>query len=173
MKKIYLREICLEDEGLIINLKKEIESYDNDFEGFSILKDMNDFNCLYKKLEANKCPSDINYSPQITFLAFNEEDKLIGISNIRTKLIGELINYGGNVGYIVRPSERKKGYGSKILKESLEILKKYGLKEVVLGCRIDNIASSKVIENNGGIFSNNYYEKKNNKTFKKYIKKIM
>ena len=52
----------------------------------------------------------------------------------------------------IRLSERKKGYGTKILSFALEEFKKMGFKEVFGQSSKGNIASSKVIENNGGIF---------------------
>lgn len=169
---IYLRKITFDDKEIIEDLKKEIENYDSDFEGFSILSTMTDYTEFYQKLIANETPTNKAYSPQFTYLAFNENNELVGISVLRSKLKGELTNYGGNVGYLVRPSERKKGYGSKILKESLIILKeKYNVNFVVLGCRMDNIASIKVIENNGGIYCNDFLEKNGN-IYRRYTKKL-
>lgn len=165
-----LRKITDNDKDIIVDLKKEIENYDNDFEGFSILKNMEDFYSFYLKLIDNENPSNENYSPQYTYLAF-EDNELVGVVVLRTQLKGDLVNYGGNVGFLVRPSKRQKGYGTLLLKEALSILKNnYHLDYVVLGCRVDNIASSKVIENNGAIYVSDYFEVKNGLTFKKYEK---
>ena len=120
---IYLRKINYNDKEIIEDLKTEIEEYDNNFEGFSILKTLNYYNEFYDKLISNEKPINNNYSPQVTYLAFNQDNHLIGVAVLRTELKGELINYGGNVGYLVRPSERNKGYGKRILRESLNLLK--------------------------------------------------
>jgi len=171
--KISLRKITSDDKKNIEDLKQEIQNYDGDYEGFSILSNLQDYSEFYKMVISNEKPVNINYSPQFTYLAFDENNNLVGVTVLRTELKGELVNYGGNVGYLVRPSKRRRGYGSKILEESLKILKeKYNVDFVVLGCRIDNIGSSKVIENNGGIYSNNFFEEKNGKMFKKYTKKL-
>ena len=58
----------------------------------------------------------------------------------------------GNIGYGVRPNERNKGYGSKILELLLEKCEKRGMKEVCVSCGKGNIASQKIIVNHGGIF---------------------
>ena len=148
---IYLKKISLEDKEIVEKLKKEIEDYDGNFEGFSILKTLDNYDEFYNRLVMNETPINVDYSPQFTYLAFNQDDYLIGVAVLRTELKGELFNYGGNVGYLVRPGERKKGYGSEILKESLILLKeKYNVNFVVLGCNKNNIGSSKVIINNGG-----------------------
>lgn len=171
MMYVLLRKVTYDDKRIIEDLKKEIESYDCDFEGFSILSNMSDYSSFYEKLIANESPVNENYSPQFTYLAFDKDNYLIGVSVLRTELKGELVNYGGNVGYLVRPSKRKQGYGSKILEGSLKLLKeKYNVNFVVLGCRVDNIGSSKVIENNGAVYSNDFFEQKNGMTFKKYTK---
>lgn len=132
---------------------------------------MEDFESLFK-LISNENPTNKDYSPQYTYLVFDNQE-LIGVAVLRTELKGNLVNYGGNVGYIVRPSKRRKGYGTLLLKEALNILKnQYNLNDVVLGCRNNNIGSSKVIENNGAIFVNEYFEESNGLTFNKYTKKL-
>ena len=52
----------------------------------------------------------------------------------------------GDIGYSVCPSERRKGYATKMLKYALEVCKELGMKSVILGCYKSNIASSKTIK---------------------------
>ena len=163
----------MEDKEIVEKLKKEIEDYDGNFEGFSILKTLDNYDEFYNRLVMNETPINVDYSPQFTYLAFNQDDYLIGVAVLRTELKGELFNYGGNVGYLVRPGERKKGYGSEILKESLILLKeKYNVNFVVLGCNKNNIGSSKVIENNGGVYSNDFFEIRDEQVYKKYTRNL-
>jgi len=56
----------------------------------------------------------------------------------------------GIIGYYIRPSQRRKGYGSLILALSLDKAKQLGLKKVLVTCNDDNVASIKIIERNGG-----------------------
>ncbi|MBZ9623659.1 GNAT family N-acetyltransferase [Clostridium sp. FP2] len=89
------------------------------------------------------------------FLAIREEDnKLIGMINIRHTLNDYLFNYGGHIGYSVRKIERKKGYAKEMLKIALEECRKLGMKKVLLTCDADNIASVRTIKSCGGIFEN-------------------
>jgi predicted acetyltransferase len=83
-----------------------------------------------------------------------DNDKFIGHTNIRHELTKKLKNYGGNIGYYIRPSERKKGYGTKILELALKKAKKIGLNKVLITCSDNNIASQKIIEKNGGKLRN-------------------
>ena len=61
------------------------------------------------------------------------------------------IKWSGNFYYKIRLSERKKGYGTKILSLALEEFKKMGFKEIYGQSSKGNVGSAKVIENNGGI----------------------
>lgn len=97
-----------------------------------------------------------------------DDGKLIGIVILRHTLKGMLIYHAGNIGYLIRPDERKKGYGKILLKLTLEKAKEIGLKKVLVTCRTDNISSAKVIESNGGIYENDYYDESLGKTFKRY-----
>lgn len=89
------------------------------------------------------------------FLAIREEDnKLVGMINIRHALNEYLHNYGGHIGYSVRRAERRKGYAKVMLKFALEECRKLEIKKVLLTCDADNIASAKTIKSSGGIFEN-------------------
>lgn len=63
-----------------------------------------------------------------------------------------LIEVGGHIGYGIRPSERGKWYATEMLRLTLLEAKKLWLEKVLITCHDDNIASAKVIENNGGVF---------------------
>ena len=78
------------------------------------------------------------------------DDKLIGRGDLRHQLNDFLAVMGGHIGYDVRPSERRKGYGSLILQLTLEKARAIGLDKVFLTCDADNIASARIIEKHGG-----------------------
>jgi predicted acetyltransferase len=78
--------------------------------------------------------------------------RILGRISVRHRLNANLEIEGGHIGYDVRPSERRKGYGTLMLKLGLEKARKLGLKRVLITCDTDNIASAKIIEKNGGIF---------------------
>jgi len=90
-----------------------------------------------------------NRVPATTFWLI-DNNKFIGHTNLRHKLNDYLKKEGGNIGYYIRPSERSKGYGTKILELVLVEAKKIGLKKALVTCDQSNIASQKVIEKNGG-----------------------
>lgn len=92
-----------------------------------------------------------HYVPSYDYFAVDEE-KFIGVIHIRVRLTENLLKYGGHIGYGVNPKYWNLGYGKEILKLGLEKAKNLILEEnILITCDDDNIASSKIIESNGGI----------------------
>jgi predicted acetyltransferase len=86
------------------------------------------------------------------FFSVRESDnKIIGIIDIRHYLNDFLSKYGGHIGYAVRPSERRKGYATEMLRLALGYCRNLGLDKVMLGCYKDNLPSVRTIEKCGGI----------------------
>ncbi len=83
---------------------------------------------------------------------FLEDNNIIyGVVNIRHELNDYLRMYGGNIGYSIRPKNRRQGYGSIMLSKALEICKNLGLEKALVTCYKTNLGSAGVIKNNGGI----------------------
>ena len=79
---------------------------------------------------------------------------IVGIIAIRHYLNKSLLIRGGHIGYGVRPSERRKGYATKMLALALEECKKLGVKKALVTCDKDNIGSARTIQKNGGVLEN-------------------
>lgn len=80
--------------------------------------------------------------------------KFLGWLNLRHRLTKALREVGGHIGYAIRPSERKKKYGTKILELALPKAKTLGITKALITCDEDNIGSAKIIEKNGGVLEN-------------------
>ena len=89
--------------------------------------------------------------PQSEFwLVDSSAGVVLGVIHFRHALTPRLEAVGGHIGYVIRPTERGKGYGKRILALLLLRLKAAGWGRVLLTCDVDNIASARVIEANGG-----------------------
>jgi predicted acetyltransferase len=86
-----------------------------------------------------------------------DNDEYIGRLSVRHELNDFLFRIGGHIGYEIRPSKRRRGYGYKILFLGLEKARELGFRRVLLTCDEDNIGSKKIIERNGGVFENATY----------------
>jgi predicted acetyltransferase len=94
--------------------------------------------------------------------------RLIGRSSIRHDLTADLAHEGGHVGYDIRPAERMKGYGTLILRQTLEEARRLGIARVLLTCDTDNVASVKIIEKNGGRLQDQAVSKRSGKLISRY-----
>jgi predicted acetyltransferase len=91
--------------------------------------------------------------PASEFWLIND-DQFIGRLSLRHELNENLLKMGGHIGYEIRPSKRRQGYGTQILRLGLEKAKQIGLHRVLVTCDEKNIGSKKIIEHNGGKFEN-------------------
>lgn len=92
-----------------------------------------------------------------TFLGVRESDgRIVGMIDIRHTLNDFLRNYGGNIGYGVRPTERRKGYATQMLRLALDYCRGLGLDRVMLACDKNNPASRLTIEKCGGVLDREF-----------------
>ncbi|MEL7608068.1 MAG: GNAT family N-acetyltransferase [Bacillota bacterium] len=82
-----------------------------------------------------------------TFFGVRETDqRIVGMIDIRHSLGSAfLAEYGGHIGYSVRPSERRKGYAVQMLELALDYARSIPLLKVMLGCYADNMASIRTL----------------------------
>jgi predicted acetyltransferase len=78
---------------------------------------------------------------------------ILGGVHLRHHLTPALEVEGGHIGYLIRPSERCKGYGALQLKLALEKARLLGLERVLLTCDADNTGSYRIMEKNGGVLT--------------------
>ncbi len=99
--------------------------------------------------------SDGIHVPDSTFFCLDTDRNIfIGAVNIRHFLNERLLRDGGHIGDGIRPSERGKGYGTKMVALALEECDRLGIRDVLMCCNRDNVASARTIVKNGGILEN-------------------
>ncbi len=89
--------------------------------------------------------------PQTTYWLVRDGVRIIGESRLRHYLTPTLRIEGGHIGYFIRYSERRKGYGTQILAHVLEKAREVSLDRVLVTCDTDNIGSARIIRKNGGV----------------------
>jgi predicted acetyltransferase len=113
----------------------------NEFEGF--------VRGLQARADGKRLP--YGWVPSIE-LWLMDEDEYVGTSHIRPRLNEQLRRYGGNIGYEIRPSRRRQGYGTAILRLTLQWAGRMGMERALVTCNRDNTGSRRIIEANGGVF---------------------
>ncbi|MBQ1049688.1 GNAT family N-acetyltransferase [Micromonospora sp. C51] len=89
-----------------------------------------------------------------TTLWWIQDDDYLGRLAIRHRLTPQLREVGGHIGYDVRPSARRQGHASEMLRAALPVARSLGIESALVMCDVDNVASRRVIESNGGILEN-------------------
>jgi len=108
------------------------------------------------------------YVPASTFWLVRDGRRVLGCSRLRHRLTQSLLREGGHIGYDIRPSERRKGYGTRILARTLERARDRGLRRVLVTCDTDNVASARIIQNNGGKFESEMISERSGKPVSRY-----
>jgi len=90
--------------------------------------------------------------PSTYYLILSDEE-VVGTISMRHYLTKDLEEFGGHIGYSIKPSARRKGYAKEALRLVLDLYKDKS-DEILIMCEDDNIASNKTILANGGILIN-------------------
>lgn len=91
------------------------------------------------------------YVPETIFWLIDDDGSTyLGDSSFRHYLTTALVQHGGHIGYRIRPSARRKGYGTLICKLTLDAMRVRGYTQALITCDDDNLGSRKIIEANGG-----------------------
>lgn len=139
----------------VMQYREEMLANNDSFDGCAGLEEVQsfsewvDFENRLKGKHGEACvPSEVFFGVRM------EDEELVGMIDYRHPLSPFLLQYGGNIGYSVRPSERRKGYAGEMLKQMLPICRKYGEKRLLLTCDKTNDASRQIIVKNGGVLEN-------------------
>ena len=153
----YLEEPTIERKKDAIDYISEFLKYDSDINGTGLLdkylKEESYENWLIylSKVQNKDYAYSINFVPNRTFFLIREEDnKIVGMINIRLELNEKLKNSGGHIGYSIRPTERRKGYNKINLYLGLKKCFEYNIKDAWLDCVVSNLGSVKTIQALGG-----------------------
>lgn len=149
--KLILRPLARSDEAQALAAHREFPDWDF----LHLYKDgmpWAEFVLLYENMKVGEnLPKGL--VPATFFLA-EVNGELVGRVSIRHELNTYLQNYGGHIGYGVRPNFRRRGYATEILRQSLKYANEIGITKALLTCFDENVGSAAVIESCGGVLEN-------------------
>ena len=138
------------------DMMEEWLSVEQDFSPYMIRRnDYRDFDYYLENLEIKE--EQDGRVPDSTYFCLDQDRNIfVGAVNIRHYLNESLLFSGGHIGDGIRPSERRKGYATAMIRLALEKCRELGIRRVLMTCDKDNIGSAKSIVNNGGILENEF-----------------
>ena len=149
-----------------IDFINEFNEYKSDINGTGgLYRYLDDYESWLKKLEEdkNRPVTEEKVPTETFFLVRKEDDKIVGMINIRLALNEKFRKINGNIGYSIRPTERRKGYNKINLYLGLKKCKEHGIKKVLLTVDKDNLGSKKTILRFNPRFEREYYDEETHK----------
>ncbi len=170
---VYLIKPKINDKDEIENFKKEfLKNNESAIPGSSNILDFPNYEEWLKHIKAYERASTVpvkGHVPATVYILKRKSDKkILGILQIRHSLNDFLRNFGGHFGGSIRPSERNKGYSSKMITLGMKKAKRFGLDEVLITCLKTNKSSAKSIEKAGGVFEGTSYLKEKNEHINRF-----
>lgn len=87
-----------------------------------------------------------------TTLWYVDEDDFLGRITVRHHLIPTLVDSGGHIGYEVRPSARRRGHATAMLRAVFPYCRSLGIERALVTVDVGNEPSRRVVEAVGGVF---------------------
>ena len=145
-------------ESKALDFKQEfLDNNEKIINGSELLDQMDSYEEWLLSVTNNVSEETVNPTWVVTdtFFAVDESDRIVGIIDLRHTLNDFLKDFG-NCGYSVRPSERRNGYATEMLRQILGVARQCGMKELHLSVERDNEPSVKTIKTNGGIYERSF-----------------
>lgn len=172
METFYLETPSIDRKIEAIEYINEFMKYNSEIHGVgSLNKYLENYELWLEHLENMRNITKIDkLVPSETFFLIREnDDRIVGMIDIRLALNEFLKKYGGNIGYSIRPTERRKGYNKINLYLALKFCQEKGLKEVLLDCDFNNLGSASTIISLGGVLVNEGINEISNTVMKDFI----
>ena len=119
----------------VMDYRAEMLAHGDSLDGCADLEDVDSFDAWVNFERRLKQKYGEGYVPSEVYLAVRvQDDRVVGMMDYRYPLPPFLLQYGGNIGYSVRPSERGKGYAGEMLRQLLPICRASGESRVLLTC---------------------------------------
>ena len=87
--------------------------------------------------------------PKCEHFVLFADNKPVAIGALMLEMTDFWRKHRGHIWFKTRPTERKKGYATKLLNLIVKKAKELGIKELIAQCDINNHGSNKVMQNNG------------------------
>ena len=155
---ITLKRPVKENESEAKAFKQEfIDNGETTINGSELWDQMDSYDEWLKSVTDNASSDTVDPSWVVTdtYFAFDDNDRIVGVIDLRHELNDFLKDFG-NSGYSVRPSERRKGYATRMLGLIIDRAGEIGMSRIRLSVERTNEPSVKTITKNGGIYERSF-----------------
>jgi len=152
------------------NLVAELDAGREKRVPFPLSFPFDDFKALVARLRdcAMGVGLEEGFVPHSTYWLVRDGREIVGVSNLRHRLTAYLLKEGGHIGYGIRPSARRRGYGREILKQTLKPASERGIDRVLVTCGKENLGSARIILANGGVFESEEFSAERGEVVQRY-----
>ncbi len=169
---LVIRQLSPQDEAAFFEGMKLWSEKDLGWYTFSWKPEMS-YQDMLKILEdecagRNIAPGRVAHTMLYAFL----NGKIIGRVSIRHELNDFLLRRGGNIGYSVAESYRRKGFATELMRAGMDYCKTLGLPKILVTCDDENVPSWKIIEKFDATLENKFIDETENKTIRRYWVKL-
>ena len=152
MEKLFFEVPSIDRKKDAIEYIEEFNKYGSEVQGAGCLQRyLDNYEGWLDFLEKDKriIPSEEDVPTETFFLVRKSDNKIVGMTNIRTGMNKNWSAWRGHIGFSIRPTERRKGYNKINLYLALEKCQEFGIENAILTCKDDNIGSYKTMESFG------------------------
>lgn len=136
MEKLVIPDITYANQ--IKEYRQEFLACGSSLDGCGALRRLDNPEDWLKEIEKYTKPETVPEGRvQATQLLYvrKENNCLLGMIQVRHTLNEYLENYAGHIGYSIRPTERRKGYATGMLKACLPFCRNIELEKVMIACK--------------------------------------
>ena len=166
--------LVMPDETMLTEITSYRESFlaaGDSMDGTGPLRRMDDPEdwLLACRMGENRETAPAIWVPSEQFVFLRERDhRIVGMAQFRHEFNDFLREFGGNIGYSVRPDERRKGYAKRMLTKCLKVCRAFGLDRVLITCLVENEGSRRTILSCGGVYDKTVYCERDNVNLERY-----
>jgi predicted acetyltransferase len=157
MAAVSFRAPRLADEGAIVEAQRIMEPEGFEFAlGYTL---GGDFSAWLAHVEDERFGRNLAQGRvPATYEVAIVDEQIAGRLSVRHELTEFLRLKGGHIGYGVLPAFRGRGVGKQLLQRGLQITHSLGIRQALVTCDADNLASRRIIEAAGGVYESDYLQ---------------
>ena len=148
----------------------EMRTEGEDLIPFPLSFENHDFDAFLAKLAASSRGEGIpaDFVAHTTFWLVDDRGEVVAVSNLRHALTPKLRIEGGHIGYGVRPSARRRGHATEILRRTLAEARAKGIDAALVTCAAANEGSRATILRCGGRLDSEEYVQSRGEVVQRY-----